>query len=161
MKRYSGITCEVCTTQFTPSGPAARYCKPCAVSVERLRARKKSKRARDEDPERARNAVRKWYALTKHKRKQVNQAKSLLVRYKMRPAEYQALFDAQNGRCAICGQESTRRLHVDHCHTTGRLRELLCSRCNTGIGQFRENPDYLRAAVRYVEKHNAQKGVFG
>ncbi len=65
---------------------------------------------------------------------------------------------AQGGVCAICGLPETRvvkgklnRLAVDHDHTTGRVRGLLCFRCNTCLGRFEDNVELLRAAEAYLE----------
>lgn len=55
------------------------------------------------------------------------------------------------GRCAIC--ETEGRLFLDHCHDSGNIREGLCLSCNTGLGMFRDDPDRLRAAALYVERH--------
>lgn len=55
--------------------------------------------------------------------------------------------------CAICG-DLVQKFHIDHCHTTGKFRDLLCSNCNSGLGLFRDNPDALRNAALYVEKHS-------
>jgi hypothetical protein len=62
-----------------------------------------------------------------------------------------ALLDRQGGVCAICGShESERALHVDHCHSTGSVRGILCHRCNTGIGMFRDNIEFLSSAIQYL-----------
>ena len=55
--------------------------------------------------------------------------------------------------CAICG--SNTDMVMDHNHSTGAVREPLCSKCNWAIGLFYDNPDTLRAAARYLEKHGA------
>lgn len=75
-------------------------------------------------------------------------------------AQYQEMLLAQNGVCAICKKPETivRRgkvgsLAVDHCHTTGVIRDLLCERCNKGIGFFLEDPEVMEAAALYVRKH--------
>lgn len=57
--------------------------------------------------------------------------------------------------CAICGK--TKTIYVDHCHKTGRLREPLCPRCNSGIGAFDDDPEKMRKAIDYLEKHNGRK----
>jgi hypothetical protein len=77
-----------------------------------------------------------------------------LARYQMQPGEYDALLRAQGGRCAICGADEAGgkgRFHVDHDHATGVIRGLLCHACNLGIGMLRDNPDLMRAAIRYVQ----------
>lgn len=58
-----------------------------------------------------------------------------------------------SGPCSLCGQPSTngKRLAVDHCHESGRVRGLLCDRCNRGLGYFRDQPDLLRLAAAYLE----------
>lgn len=69
----------------------------------------------------------------------------------------------QNGLCAICGNSESavmkksskiRTLTVDHNHETQKVRELLCANCNSGIGHFKEQIKYLKAAIAYLEKHN-------
>jgi len=62
----------------------------------------------------------------------------------------------QDGKCAVCREE--RALLVDHDHTTGLVRELLCHHCNTAIGYLRESSAYCYAAARYLKKHS-KKGT--
>lgn len=59
----------------------------------------------------------------------------------------------QNYLCAICKNKSDR-LHVDHNHDTGKVREMLCHKCNTALGMFHENINTLEEAIRYLQKHN-------
>jgi len=72
--------------------------------------------------------------------------------------EYSDMLEAQEGRCAICPAEigylrkgKPARLAVDHCHATGKVRGLLCSNCNNGLGRFKDDPILLRAAADYLE----------
>jgi hypothetical protein len=77
--------------------------------------------------------------------------------YGITPDQYEAMLVAQQGKCAICRKmPSSKRwyLSVDHCHTTGKVRELLCNKCNTALGLFEDDADALRAAVAYVERHS-------
>lgn len=63
---------------------------------------------------------------------------------------YNAKFVAQDGRCAICGERSEKTLHQDHNHATGAVRDLLCQRCNHGVGNFGDDPNRMLAAAAYV-----------
>lgn len=75
--------------------------------------------------------------------------------------EYYALEGRQQGKCAICSNEETRknrsgitaRLCLDHNHTTGTVRELLCHACNQVVGHSRESVDILKKAISYLEAH--------
>lgn len=75
-----------------------------------------------------------------------------LALYGMSPDEYGIMMGEQNGMCALCGQAQvgTRRLSVDHCHTSGKVRGLLCSKCNTGLGLLGDTIDNLERAVTYL-----------
>ncbi len=74
----------------------------------------------------------------------------LKYKYGMTIEQWDEMFLRQGGRCAIC--EEATELQVDHCHDSGRVRELLCRRCNTSIGQFQEDPELLARAAAYVTK---------
>lgn len=67
-------------------------------------------------------------------------------------AEYEGLHEAQSGLCLICGRPSKtdRLLAVDHDHTTGEVRGLLCNECNVGLGMFEDQPEWLERAAQYV-----------
>jgi len=68
--------------------------------------------------------------------------------------QYEALLLEQDYRCAICGTSEdklTKRMAIDHNHETGTVRGLLCSTCNTGLGQFKDSAAVLRAAIAYLE----------
>jgi hypothetical protein len=65
--------------------------------------------------------------------------------------EYEELLRWQGGGCAICGRMADKvSLHVDHDHETGKIRGLLCFRCNGGLGQFKEKPERLVRAADYL-----------
>ena len=58
-----------------------------------------------------------------------------------------------NERCAICGDlPSTKRHSLDHCHVSGRMRGVLCTRCNSGLGFFRDDPRILKQAIEYLRR---------
>lgn len=77
-------------------------------------------------------------------------------KYGITPEDYDAMWEKQKGRCLICGEKKERKgkyysLYVDHNHTTGKVRGLLCQRCNFLIGQARDNVRILRSAIRYLQ----------
>lgn len=74
-------------------------------------------------------------------------------RYNLTSEEFWALVSAQEWRCAICRTEFVPggpRMNVDHNHTTNEVRSILCSKCNTGLGLFQDNPDLLAMAFAYL-----------
>lgn len=77
--------------------------------------------------------------------------------------DYEKMLKAQDGKCAICqrrpGIDQEKRLHVDHCHTTGKVRGLLCSKCNCGIGHLADSPERLRKAASYIEYYATSKNT--
>jgi len=78
--------------------------------------------------------------------------------------EYKALMENQGGRCAICGIEfdltpgkgkiGNNKPCIDHCHTTGTIRGILCGHCNKGLGFFTDSRTKLYNALRYLEANN-------
>jgi hypothetical protein len=86
--------------------------------------------------------------------------KGLWEYYKITPADYQVMFDSQNGRCLICSGgpdgrgKKNKRLNVDHNHTTGKIRGLLCSKCNTGLGLFNDSENFLSSAIQYLKERD-------
>lgn len=71
--------------------------------------------------------------------------------------DYNELLTKQNGKCSICEVDNNgyyrkklRAFAVDHCHTTSKIRGLLCSDCNTGIGLLKDNIDLLNNAIKYL-----------
>jgi hypothetical protein len=55
--------------------------------------------------------------------------------------------------CAICGKKVPGKMHIDHCHKTGKVRGRLCHWCNLAIGNMKDNPALLRKAANYLEAH--------
>lgn len=93
-------------------------------------------------------------AAKKARRQGYYKARSLAKKYGLSIEAYRAMHNAQDNRCAVCGSELTSSISaVDHCHISGRVREILCISCNTGLGHFRDRPALLRAAADYLVKH--------
>jgi Autographiviridae endonuclease VII len=71
--------------------------------------------------------------------------------YGMNELAYELRFKQQRGKCAICKNTTPkRRLCVDHDHRTQEIRGLLCTACNRGLGFFQDEPEILKAAIRYL-----------
>ncbi len=83
-----------------------------------------------------------------------SQRQHLKKKYDLTIEQYDQMLEQQSGCCDICGTDTPKhagRFVVDHNHKTGRVRALLCSACNSGLGFFKDNPNVLRRAARYLE----------
>ena len=83
-----------------------------------------------------------------------NRRTGLLRKYGLTEADYNNLLAKQSYACAICKttdpKDRWNRFHVDHCHTSSKVRGLLCSQCNTGLGKFYDNIESLSTAIEYL-----------
>ena len=79
--------------------------------------------------------------------------RNLKTYYGITKQEYTEMFEEQNGACACCGKVAS--LNVDHCHSTGQVRGLLCTNCNFGLGQFFDNVSLLEKAITYLKEHGS------
>jgi len=80
----------------------------------------------------------------------------LVSKYGITETEFEDMLKRQNYTCAICNQpqkSKNRAMCVDHCHNTGKVRELLCDLCNTALGKFQDDKKLLKAAILYLKKH--------
>jgi len=85
-------------------------------------------------------------------------SEKLRLRYGMTYEQWETMREAENYSCMICGiteEELGKRLDVDHCHSSGKVRGLLCNPCNTVLGHARDKIEILEAAVVYL-KENSQ-----
>jgi hypothetical protein len=149
-------------------------CRACrAAEMRRYRAENPEivkaieRRTRKKHREKYRERSSKWYYENHQRAKDARKAyrieKAETIRHnKLKAAfgigldEYDEMLKSQNGKCAICGVHESRllrRLAVDHCHNSGKVRGLLCGSCNTGIGSFKESEINLTSAIKYIQKH--------
>ena len=82
--------------------------------------------------------------------------RSLVGRYGITLQEYNEMLIDQDYSCKVCKvhekyNDCGRQLAVDHCHDTGKVRGLLCQKCNVGLGLFRDNISFLAEAIKYLE----------
>ena len=128
------------------------------------RKRDKARKYGEDNREKVNARVRKWSSENKDqikKYRQENKEKAAIVArewalksfYGLSLDDYDKMYTAQEGVCAICSQAGKRSLCVDHCHTTGKVRALLCDSCNRGIGMLKEDTSVLQAAIAYLNRH--------
>ena len=94
--------------------------------------------------------------LPSDERQRRNRKYSLKKSFDITPEQYDLLFEKQGGLCAVCRKSCAtgRRLAVDHCHKTGKIRGLLCAGCNRGLGFFMDSLENLEAAKKYLNENS-------
>jgi hypothetical protein len=161
--------CAVCRrrkpfSEFTRNGRTAdglevrcRLCKKRKAAESRARHREVLRRRQAEWRRSHPEQVREM------QRRNVRQRIVLKYRYGLDPEVYRAMIASQDGKCAICGEPPDpsgshvrRVLCVDHDHASGEIRGLLCYACNVAIGHFRDNPELMRLAAKYLEHWHAK-----
>lgn len=108
--------------------------------------RAKSKKNYKQNPDRLKEYGKLWY---KKNRERV-QIRERERKYGLSQSGFEAILDSQKGSCAICRKTFTGIPHVDHDHVTGKVRGLLCTGCNIGIGHFRDDPLIAVRAASYL-----------
>lgn len=83
---------------------------------------------------------------------------SLKSKYKISLEDFKQMIADQGGNCAICKTKlyvlDIKSVHTDHCHTTGKVRGILCKYCNFGLGWFKDNTKILESAITYLKHHS-------
>jgi len=95
---------------------------------------------------------------------EVNWRSKLKTNYGMTMEDYDAMLQAQDNKCAICGRDQadvTKRFAVDHDHDTSRVRALLCYNCNHGLADFGDSIVRLQQAVTYLKRHKPKPFEIG
>ena len=101
-------------------------------------------------------ATKLWKENNKERIAKYNAEYKLAYNYGLSNEQYLDLIKNQNGCCAICSthqSELKRKLVVDHDHTTGKVRGLLCSFCNVAIGMFKESEENIMSAISYLRNY--------
>lgn len=127
-------------TLRTDTGNYRNKCKDC-VNIER----------------RASPNYGKWHKENKDRLKIYQKDFDLKRHYGITLECFKKMLKSQKGKCLICKTEEPggrhNTFHVDHCHKTGKVRALLCSKCNVGLGAFGDSLVNLKRAYKYVKKH--------
>jgi hypothetical protein len=105
------------------------------------------------NPKKCREKNNKYYLSHPEKFRELRK-KYRYAQYGLTVAVYNSMNISQGGVCAICGgpEQAGRPLSVDHDHSTGTVRGLLCSRCNVGLGEFLDSEDLLSRAISYLRE---------
>ena len=117
------------------------YCLDCAKANRKINYAK--------NPAKEKQKLNEYYKANKHR----SRGYSLKALYGLSQEEYAAMLIAQNGTCKICKTHENhlkRKLFVDHCHETGKVRGLLCQYCNTMLGNAKDNVLVLQSAINYL-----------
>lgn len=161
--------CRTCKTQrpIDAYGPdrrlfdgLSRECRDC----RNIRLREWSRAKVDQDPAFREKRSQYWQKFRQERgdewARKRNREHKLQMHYGITVEQYDEMLARQGGRCAICRRTSAEAadvrkeygLAVDHCHDTGRVRGLLCSSCNFGLGNFQDSADLLHEAVEYLKR---------
>ena len=79
-----------------------------------------------------------------------NARRHILRMYGLTEETYQTLLTKQDNKCAVCLEQFKNNPHIDHNHSSGQVRGLLCTNCNRGIGLLKDNPETLQRAATYL-----------
>lgn len=132
MCHFTKEVAQFCADRNEPDGLLNR-CRPCNSSMSSTYHAKNKDKAKN-----------RW----------------LLHKFNITLTQYTEILARQGGRCAVCHRTNPEQKYfpVDHKHSTGQVRGILCGTCNVGIGMFYDNPELLRQAAQYLEQAGG-KGI--
>ncbi|WEU67394.1 endonuclease VII [Xanthomonas phage JGB6] len=144
------MKCRICEVKLTienayvnrTKGTFQTACKECGRNI--------AKKWHADNKERELERRKKYYQENKEVITAQIDASRIRRKYGISKEQVEEMSKAQNGCCAICNQK--KKMVIDHCHTTGRVRGLLCNGCNTAIGMMGENIEAFQAAIKYLEQ---------
>ena len=145
-KNSKKIADAAASARSTPEGMAKNDAR-----VKKYTARRREWMAKN--PEAAKARSKEW----RDKSKLSTRIHRLKKKYGLTLERYNEMLAAQGHRCMICKTDTPtgngKVFVVDHCHATNKVRKLLCSHCNSGLGHFKDNPWVLEAAANYLRDH--------
>jgi hypothetical protein len=162
------ISCEVCSAKIVPAqyGPIPKYCSSCRadrqqesskqfVSGNREKINAKARKWRQENPEKAREASRRSQAKRRKENPESVKREKLRSSYKLADKEIDDLRIRADGFCELCekrfGVDSGSRPVIDHEHSSGVVRGLLCGNCNTALGMIEDSVETLQRLSQYLK----------
>ena len=139
---------------------AKGLCKACYLRKRRELApvreqrRAYSRKYHAENAERIRARVKAWREANRAYTEIAKESQRLKKEYAITLEQYTEMLEAQGFACKICLKpRGQKKLNVDHCHATGKVRGLLCQQCNSLLGMAHDDPTVLQAAITYLEKN--------
>lgn len=139
---YTGPDQEVLCTSCRQVLPVSAFAIRTDTKVPRVRSNCKACLAANQTQKNREN----------HSDAQVYWWARQLAKYGLTPKEWSELFASQDYACAVCGTKDNgkKRFHVDHDHESGRVRGILCTKCNVGIGGLKDDPEIVYKAYQYL-----------
>lgn len=103
-------------------------------------------------------AIATWKRNNPEQHKIHQKRRDLKSKYNISMEKFNELLLVQNNKCKICNTEfkTEKGTHIDHCHTTGNIRGLLCANCNVLLGMSKDSIDILKSAQIYLKKYNSK-----
>lgn len=135
----------VCGSTFIKVHTTQKFCQDAECKRERARGRWNKWAEKDGSRELRTDYQRRFRKETHYSRKW-----EVKARYGLEWEDYLALLDKHNHKCALCDEADD--LCVDHCHSTGVVRGILCRKCNAGIGQLGDTAEAVHAAYLYLSR---------
>lgn len=158
MSRKRQLLCGICNSEkrliLLKSGKDKLVCDKCA--------KERSSIWQKQNKDKTNKKNRKWDIKNLDKKKIVSRISKLKKTYGLSLETYNFMLNEQNHKCKICNKPEIQKsnngtiwsLSVDHCHNTGEIRGLLCSKCNVGLSKFEENIDFFNNAIKYLQDAN-------
>lgn len=155
---------EGCTQTFVPYTKNHRFCTACRREINNTRPERKQKTRTCRKcgfeglPVQAGVPVCDDCRVDPRKHRTEHERRRRLRRYGITQEKFDQAWAEQGERCAICHStepQSSKGFAIDHDHSTGAFRGILCHPCNTALGLFRENQRHLAAAADYLDRHSA------
>jgi hypothetical protein len=165
--KWKTKVCPMCNTEFTPKSSRSIFCgsrtnKTGCSYQNRLtlsiKSQERNKEYRSKYIEQYnidnKTSLTEYRKIHYNNRKLIVRDYQLQRKYNISLDEYNKILESQNNVCFICKKPEQKQtnLAVDHCHTTGKVRGLLCTKCNTTIGLMDESIENLQSAINYLDK---------
>lgn len=132
------------------------FARPEVIARAKVRnAQRRDKRKEYKKTEKGKEAEKRYRESKCFK--ESSRSRRLFWRYGITVKDYDSMLKSQGGVCAICKRESRKRLYVDHCHTTGKVRGILCVSCNFAIGLMDDDISIIEKSIQYLQKWTTKK----